>query len=233
MSPEQLESYMRRANMRYKVKIDEHGVTRLLFRFEMRFYSEPNHGTKLLDISVAMSRDNSSLRIVADNVYLTSQAKDVAALCEHLLWVNHQMAFGRFTLDRLTGAVHCVAEVPVKNSNFSLDDFSTLLHSIPVMIDSHHNQTEAVLLTGELQKPASEAEVFKGVMKDIIGTLTTSEEVQEFFEACLTTIYELSPKTEGQRETGSEETLWDNTDRDAGEDDGDDLSDEPHRGGSV
>jgi hypothetical protein len=233
MSPEQLESYMRRQNMGYKIKIDEHGVTRLEFRFEMRSYSEPNHGTKLLDISVAMSRDNSSLRIVADNVYLTSQAKDVGALCEHLLWVNHQMAFARFTLDRLTGAVHCVADVPVKNSNLSLHDFSTLLHSIPVMIDSHHKQTEAVLLTGEIPKPVPETEAFKGVLRDIIETITTPEEMREFFEACLSVVSELPKQEETKHETESEETSRDDTDRDARDDDGEDLSDEPRRGGGI
>jgi hypothetical protein len=220
MCPEQIEGYLRRQGMRYRVDVDQCDCVSFVLQFSTRAYRDPNHGRNLLEVSVGLSSDNRKLKVVAESVYSISHAKDLGALCECLLWINHCMAFARFSLDRASGTFKCIADVPVKGSNLSLQAFTNILLSVPMMIDMNHRQIEAVIRTGVLQAPLTRVEYIRRLIVDVLASLETAEDVADFHDTWRTEVDEMIDGENKRLESLLEDTSCEDTQQE-GEGDGD------------
>lgn len=187
MTTEQLEGYLKRLGLKYRVGSDNGDDGLIHVGFSTRWYRcvlPPR--TKHLEMLVMLTAGGSLLTVVAPFVYHMRQAKKPAAFHEYLVALNYQILYAQFQLDRRDGEVRCCAHVPVAGSNFSIEAFRKLLFSIPVLVDTNHRQTASVLRTGKLPPAPKLPEFFTRLMEELMhraGSLENLRKIVEEHEA--------------------------------------------------
>jgi hypothetical protein len=187
MSPEQIEGYMKRLRLKYRLAAD-HGDDALIHvGFSTRRYRcvlPPR--TRHLKMLVMLTNAGGLLTVAAPFVYHMRQAKKPAALHEHLMALNYRTLHAQFQVDRSDGEVRCCAHVPVEGSNLSLGAFRKLLYSIPTVVDVNHRQTAAVLRTGRLPPAPKPPEFYVRLMEELaqrVGSIENLRKIVEDHEA--------------------------------------------------
>ena len=183
MTAEQLEGYLKRLRLKYRVDA-EHGDDGLFHvGFATRWYRcvlPPR--TKHLEMIVMLTNGGSLLTVAAPFVYHMRQAKKPAAFHEYLMALNYQGIHVQFQLDRRDGEIRCCAHVPVAGSNVSIDAFQKLLYSIPMVVDTNHRQTASVLRTGRLPPAPKLPEFFTRLLEELTHRAGSVENLRKIVE---------------------------------------------------
>jgi hypothetical protein len=183
MTAEQLEGYLKRLGLKYRVGA-EHGDDGLIHvGFATRWYRcvlPPR--TKHLEMIVMLTTGGSLLTVAAPFCYHMRQAKKPAAFHEYLMALNYQLIHAQFQLDRRDGEIRCCAHVPVAGSNLSLDAFQKLLYSIPMLVDVNHRQTRSVLRTGRLPPAPKPPEFFTRLLEELAHRAGSVENLRKIVE---------------------------------------------------
>ena len=183
MTTEQLEGYLRRLGLKYRVGADHSDDGLIHVGFKTRWYrcALPPR-TKHLELMVMLTNSGGLLTIAAPFVYHMQQARKAAAFHEHLMALNFQSPYAQFQLDRRDGEVRCCAHVPVIGSNFSIEAFRSLLYSIPALVDVNHRQTAAVLRTGRLPPAPKPPEFFTRLLEELTQRAGSVENLRKIVE---------------------------------------------------
>lgn len=183
MTTEQLEGYLRRLELKYRVDADhgDDGLINLAFK-TCRYHCALPPRTKHLQLMVMLTNSGGLLTIVAPFVYHMQQAKKAVAFYEHLMSLNYQSPLAQFQVDRVDGEVRCCANVPVNGSNFSIEAFRNLLHSIPALVDVNHRQTASVLRTGKLPPAPKPPEYFTRLLMELTQRAGSVENLRKIVE---------------------------------------------------
>ncbi len=187
MTTEQLEGYLRRLGLKYRVDNDQGDDGLIHVGFSTQSYRcvlPPR--TKHLEMLVMLTNAGGLLTIAAPFVYHMRQAKKPAAFHEYLMGLNFKVLHAQFQLDRRDGEVRCCAHVPVAGSNFSIEAFRKLLYSIPMVVDVNHRQTASVLRTGKLPPAPKPPEFFTRLLEELMqraGSLENLRKIVEEHEA--------------------------------------------------
>lgn len=152
MTPEQIEGYLKRLNVRYSHDDEPgpDGVFRVRFETAMYRSTMPPRGKRRLQVIVSLSHGGEVLTLTAPYVYHLSDARKRGVFCEYLIDLNYRIKIAQFQMDRRDGEVACEVCVPVKGSNVSFDSFQRLLYVIPFVVEFHHEDTIAVMKKGKL-----------------------------------------------------------------------------------
>lgn len=183
MTIEQLEGYLKRLGLKYRVGADDGDNGLIHVGFKTRWYrcALPPR-TKHLELLVMLTNGGSLLTVAAPFVYHMRQAKKAAAFHEHLMALNFQSLYAQFQLDRRDGEVRCCAHVPVIGSNFSIEAFRRLLFSIPALVDVNHRQAVAVLRTGKLPPAPKPPEFFTRLLEELTHRAGSVENLRKIVE---------------------------------------------------
>jgi len=183
MTAEQLEGYLKRLQIKYRVGA-EHGDDGLFHVvFATRWYRcvLPPH-TKHLEMIVMLTNGGSLLTVAAPFVYHMRQAKKPAAFHEYLLALNYQVLHAQFQLDRCDGEIRCCAHIPLAGSNVSIDAFQQMLFSIPIVVDTNHRQTASVLRTGRLPPAPKRPDFFTRIFEELTHRAGSVENLRKIVE---------------------------------------------------
>lgn len=191
MTTEQLEGYLKRLGLKYRVGANDGDDGLIHVGFKTRWYrcALPPR-TKHLELIVMLTNGGSLLTVAAPFVYHMRQAKKAAAFHEHLMALNFQSLYAQFQLDRRDGEVRCCTHMPVIGSNFSLEAFRRLLFSIPALVDVNHRQAVSVLRTGKLPPTPKPPEFFNRQLEELThraGSVENLRKIVEEHEASATT----------------------------------------------
>jgi hypothetical protein len=183
MTTEQLEGYLKRLELKYRVDADhgDDGLIQVVFKTCWYHCALPPR-TKHLQLMVMLTNSGGLLTIVAPFVYHMQQAKKRAAFHEHLMGLNYQSPLAQFQVDRGDGEVRCCANVPVIGSNISIAAFRNLLYSIPALVDVNHRQTALVLRTGKLPPAPKPPEYFTRLLTELTQRAGSVENLRKIVE---------------------------------------------------
>jgi len=183
MTAEQLEGYLKRLGLKYRIGADhgEDGMIHLGFKTHWYRCVLPPR-TKHLEMVVMLTSGGSLLTVAAPFAYHMRQAQKPAAFHEYLLGLNYQILPVQFQLDRSDGEIRCSAHVPLGGSNFSIVAFQKLLYSIPMLLDANHRQTAAVLRTGRLPPAPKPPEFFTRLLQELAHRAGSVENLRKIVE---------------------------------------------------
>jgi len=183
MTTEQLEGYLKRLGLKYRVGADDGDNGLIHVGFKTRWYRcvlPPR--TKHLEMIVMLTNGGSLLTVAAPFVYHMRQAKKAAVFHEYLMALNFQSLYVQFQLDRRDGEVRCCAHVPVIGSNFSIEAFRRLLFSIPALVDMNHRQAASVLRTGKLPPAPKPPEFIARLLEELTHRAGSVENLRKIVE---------------------------------------------------
>ena len=183
MTPEQIEGYLRRLEVRYSHDDEPgpDGVFHVRFR-TVSYRSKLPPRDKQLQLLVRLSNNGELLTLSAPYVYLLGDAKHRGAFCEYLLDLNFRIKVAQFQVDRRDGEVACVASVPVEKSNLSFEAFQRLLYVIPFVVDFHHEETRAVMKKGKLP-PVPKVPQIDLMIADVLQRVGSVAKLREIVDA--------------------------------------------------
>lgn len=158
MTPEQLEGYLHRLNLRFSLQGEEGPDGTFLLGFRTRRYRSllpPNK--KSVKIILSIRNEGEFLTLVAPFLYRAGDAADRAALYECLLDINYTIQGTHFEVDRRDGEIRCATSIPIRDSNLSIAAFEKLLYAIPAIVDHYDARIRKCLLgtSGGSQAPGS------------------------------------------------------------------------------
>ena len=182
MTPEQIEGYLKRLNVRYSHDDQPGPDGSFHVRFQTAVYRStlPPHGSNQVQLIVTLGSRGRLLTLSAPYVYLLHEAKKRAVFCEYLIDLNYRIKVAQFRIDRRDGEVACQVSIPVDGSNISFEAFRHLLYVIPFVLDHHHAETIGVMKKGKLP-PVPKAPQVDLMLVDILqrvgGSVTKLHEI--------------------------------------------------------
>jgi hypothetical protein len=146
MSPEQLEGYLRRLDLRFTHQGEEGPDGVFLLGFTTRRYRSllPPH-KKSVKIILSIRNEGDFLTLIAPFLYRAGEATDRTALYECLLDINYTIQGTHFEVDRRDGEVRCATSVPIKDSNLSISAFEKLVYAVPAIVDHYDTRIRRCL----------------------------------------------------------------------------------------
>jgi len=153
MSPEQLEGYLRRLELKFDQPEGDGLDGTFLLGFDTESYeSALPPGGKLVRLILSIRKQGEILSVQAPFLYDANEAADPKALYECLLDINYAVDGFHFEVDRRDGEVRGACSIPIRDSNLSFDAFRKLLFAIPVAVDHFDARIRKCL-----RKPATKA----------------------------------------------------------------------------
>jgi len=182
MSPEQIEGYLKRLNVRYSHDDQPGPDGSFHVRFQTAVYRStlPPHGANQVQLIVTLGSRGRLLTLSAPYVYLLHEAKKRAMFCEYLIDLNYRIKVAQFRIDRRDGEVACQVSIPVEGSNISFEAFRHLLYVIPFVLDHHHAETIAVMKKGKLPPVPKTPQVdlmLVDILQRVGGSVTKLHEI--------------------------------------------------------